>query len=64
MQELSPFRTEEMIFARLLRLDCSIVSPLGVAVRCAALCAKLSGGSCLVSVFIATGVDRMENPKK
>lgn len=64
VQEVSPFRTEEMIFARLLRLDCSIVSPLGVAARCAALCAKLSGGSCLASVLIAAGVDRMGNPKK
>lgn len=53
-----------MIFARLLRQDCSIASPLGVAARCAALCAKLSGGSCSVSVLNATRVDRMQKPKK
>lgn len=64
MQEWAPFRTEEMIFARLLRIDCSIVSPLGVAARCAAVCAKLSGGSSLASLFMANGVDRMENRKK
>lgn len=48
-RELSPFRTEGMILARLFRNDCRLISQVCVVPRCVTLCGK--GDYCLLSVF-------------
>lgn len=69
-RELSPFRTEGMILARLFRNDCRLISQVCVVPRCVTLCGK--GDYCLLSVFVkspaARGATRysgsQENPEE
>lgn len=67
-RELSPFRTEGMILARLFRNDCRLISQVCVVPRCVTLCGK--GDYCLLSVFVKSPaaqldtVDRKKIPRR